>query len=1467
MRRKIGLDIGTNSIGWALVDEDLQHIRIAETTNSKPYGSIIFPEGVKIDQGNEISRAAERTAKRSARKLNFRRKLRKYETLKVLIEHRMCPLSMEELEKWRHFRDEVEGVKGPVQTFHHYPTNQEFVEWLRTDEKTDKNPYFLRYLFSSRKMDWENDLTIAQSLGRTFYHLSQRRGFKSNRLDQTDDDKIETIKEEITDLVAEADNAASICIALSDKLKEHEFDSKKSKDLDDTDKKTKRILERCLRIAENRDKKLASIDQIKGAITEFVNKKENLGLVKGDIRDLSEAVEEGGFKTLGQYFWSLYQKDRTTISNKIRKRYTGREEHYETEFHEICDVQQIPSELRQKLYKALFYQRPLRSQKGSVGKCTLEPRKPRCPISRPEFEEFRMLSLLNNIQVKEPGASDFRWLTLEERDRAVSRFFLQRASFKLSDLCKAINNHVTFYYAKDPNKTAVDWLINYPLNTTVTGSPISAALKSVIGDDWETKTFTYTTTNKNGVTKEHRVTYDDIWHALFTFDDRTKLEAYFIENIGLGKTEARKLSRVVPQQGYAQLSLKAINAILPWLRKGYLYSHAVFLARLPEMVKPELWSQESKQQEILDAVTQIIESHTDELSITHVVNSALKQFFAEKNYAHEYADSEFSEILSSFFEKRLGKKAWNNKSNKNELLLLALRLFQKVLFEHTGLQSFTPIPPPTIKERIVGYLYENELNNPSAKGKSLYHPSDIDGFSAIEGLDVYGNKIELLPSPMSDSIKNPVLMRTMHQLRKVLNHLLIQGEIDSNTRINIELAREVNDANKRAAIKKWQDRLRDERENARKAIEEYFRNEHNQTVSPTDDDILRYLLWEQQGRREIYELEPKNILLPEIIGENSRYDIEHTIPRSVSWDNSMANKTLCSKQYNREIKRNQIPATLQNYDDILDRLGGWETKLTELDRQINELKTTGISDKTKKDSIIQKRHLLRFERDFWKDKYSRFTQKEIKEGFKNSQLVDTGLITRYARNWLGSVFRNERGITNVSVVNGTAVSEFRRAWGLQSMEDKKSRSNHAHHCIDAITIACISKRHYDEFAKKWRQEEEDYDKHGVVQRLSIPKPWPTFTEDVKRIEQELLVVHQSEDKVMKHTRKKVRRRGKIERDKNTGDPLYSQGDTARGSLHQDYYYGSIMHPDTRKQIYVIRRQLDSITSSDVDKIIDPVIREIVKNGKKREKDLQDKVRSLKTQLRGIESEDEEASVKAEISRLEGEMAGLYFIPSKNGHGLGTPIRKVRIQAKLSKPLPDFKKQRDIRRLPDGSPKYPHKTEVYVANDSNYGLALYEDLEKDKRAAVSINLIEAVSSAKRSNSEASNLIEPVYNKMPLKGVLRIGTMVLFYENNPEEVWDLTGTELRKRLYIVKKTNKDGRVTFQFHQESRNDEQIKKDYELKTGEVAPAYLTNGISQVEFGESYNPRYLLSAGKMRMLIQEVDFDLTATGEIVRIG
>ena len=97
-KRILGLDTGTNSLGWAVVDqeENGQYTLVDK-------GVVIFQEGVKIEQnGTDSSKAADRTKHRALRRQYFRRRLRKIEVLKVLMKYGLCPaLTEEDLKLWK----------------------------------------------------------------------------------------------------------------------------------------------------------------------------------------------------------------------------------------------------------------------------------------------------------------------------------------------------------------------------------------------------------------------------------------------------------------------------------------------------------------------------------------------------------------------------------------------------------------------------------------------------------------------------------------------------------------------------------------------------------------------------------------------------------------------------------------------------------------------------------------------------------------------------------------------------------------------------------------------------------------------------------------------------------------------------------------------------------------------------------------------------------------------------------------------------------------------------------------------------------------------------------------------------------------------------------------------------------------------------------------------------------------------
>ena len=107
--------------------------------------------------------------------------------MECLIHENMCPLTIEELNEWRHYKKGV-GRK--------YPQRKEFIDWLRFDFDGDGKPDFERfgyskhesyYLFRALVID-EKKVEIFKRephiIGRVLYQLVQRRGYNDGSNDQ-----------------------------------------------------------------------------------------------------------------------------------------------------------------------------------------------------------------------------------------------------------------------------------------------------------------------------------------------------------------------------------------------------------------------------------------------------------------------------------------------------------------------------------------------------------------------------------------------------------------------------------------------------------------------------------------------------------------------------------------------------------------------------------------------------------------------------------------------------------------------------------------------------------------------------------------------------------------------------------------------------------------------------------------------------------------------------------------------------------------------------------------------------------------------------------------------------------------------------------------------------------------------------------------------------------------------------------
>ena len=1441
MGKILGLDLGTNSIGWAVIDND--RINDKETFKLKDKGVVIFSEGVKLEKGNEISRAAERTTFRGTRRLKFRRKLRKYETLLVLSKNGMCPLTKEEVIAWK------------KSSFKQYPTNENFLNWLKTDDDNQKHPYYFRDKASREKI---NKL----ELGRAFYHIAQRRGFLSNRLDQSDKGVIERHQPDISEIIESSNTKTELIIAIDEYFKEQNIIDFKLKGIKDLDAGGTELL-KLYRAFKSEIKENDVLKSLKISINERLYKKGTLGKVKQGIENLDDKIKEGKFETLGQYFNSIYGKS----NQRIRNQYTAREEHYLEEFKQICKVQELgeinttenePNKkykgLTLDLYKAIFYQRPLKSQKGLVGKCTLEPTKYRCPVSRPEFEEYRMYQYLNNFKIKTPENEKLRELTEDEKEKIKPLFYRKsKAHFDFIEVVKKIipkNENAVYFKSKEASTSK--YVVNYKLNISLSNCPTIAHFRVIFGEDWKTLKYTYKTINKNGEKKVRTINYQDIWHVWTTFTTNEKLFDFATTKLGLSEKQANQFKKVTLKKDYASLSLKAINAILPYLKEGLTYDKAVFMANMKNVVKKQNWNNKNDRKLIQSEIEKIIDQHQIENKLQFVINGYIKKNI-KSSYSKE-ADDIYRKELEQSFENEFGKKKWS-KINTNDLFKNNYTFFVEKF--SSSKDRFLKIR--RIDEKIISFLNENNLLSSENK---LYHPSDIEKFKLENVKNKDGVEFTVLGSPLSNSIKNPMAMKSLHKVRKLINTLILEGKIDKNTKIHIELARELNDANKRKAIQKWQKDREEERKIYRKKIKELYMPDFEPTLNDLEkfkmvleqredkkivskDDVSKYKLWKEQ--RHICLYTGNTISLTNFLSKNPNFDIEHTIPRSVSIDDSQMNKTLCENKFNREVKKNQIPFQLINHSEIMNRISHWKNRFEKLETEINGLlraSKTAI-DKEAKDRIIQKRHYLKMEYNYWKGKYSRFEQEEIKAGFKNSQIADIGIITKYAQQYLKSYFNR------VYSVKGTMVDQFKKAWGIKKTitdEDgieKKDRSNHIHHCEDAITIACMTKNKYDVLARAWGLEEkESFNK--AKNELESSKPWKTFSEDVKNIFNEVLIVHSHKDKVPIQSKKKLRKRGKIQYNKN-GDVIYLQGDTVRGSLHKDTFYGAILEQNFENNKtyaqdkegngivkYVVRKPLDGIKKTDIDKIVDEAVKGIV-------------IKAVKDKI---------LVPKKDVYKIEIDKT-VWMNEEKQ-----IPINKVRVYTpSVKNPLKDFKKH-----IERDKSKHPHKREYHVQNDENYCMAIYEGINKAgkiKRSSELINMLDAgkLLKLKRISKDDREIVSEIDKKTnsPLKYVLTKGKMVLLYENSPKEIWNLSNNEKLERLFEITQLDVAASgIKLLFHQEAREKKKITTFMGLKVG-------MKGGKNIGKHKQY-PWLKIGHNAFDALVEGYDFKITTTGNIIKL-
>lgn len=1189
---KLGLDIGTNSIGWTVVEKQdgfydflKREGKNGELIPSK--GSYIFSKSV---DANENSKASERRGFRGSRRRIDRIRLRKIATLKVLDKFGLCPkFNAGELNRWKNKKI--------------YPCeNDKFIDWQRTGKKNGnsqteklKQPYYLRHLAATKSGMMETENGKLQ-LGRVFYHLSQRRGYLSNAEEEQSDDKIDLFKSAVLNLLENTFDSVSFKTGL-----EVIFDQYKS------DVKVKGLN---TKIVKELKKELV-FENIKSFINTEFNKPENLGKVMAGIEELSNEIKgfptKGGipteeiFPTMGCYFYSIYNtvNKKSGLINKIRGRYTHREEHYKAEFNYICKIQNITGDLKKELDDAIFYQRPLKSQKGVIAKCTLEPKRKRIATSHPLFEEFRMWESINRIKIKREVGGKLDFLDKGEKD-LIKNEFLQITDFEFNKIANKLSKGLSYNYIKRPNEVYIKGKLdkesesiaeisfNFPMDKKFSACPTTASLKKVFGEEIYNN-MQLLNTGYGDEKGKKQLSIEDIWHCLQmdtfgTKDKKTVRTEFAKKHLKLDEKALENFVKIKLVKGYGSLSKSAIKKIIPFLEQGQIYTNAVFLANVTEVLGRKISDTEHKQ--IAEIIKEALENFRIEKQNKGIVNNYISKFKDNKDSLGDnvFSVEEHRRGLDCEMVNWIGELQLNTlqKEELSKITNVCWELFHNAVYDKSP-KDITYLSSKTVPEFIYDGL-KVVFPNDKIDVTKLYHPS---------AMEAYPKAYRKLGNPEITSIKNPVFDRAMHQVKRLCNELIRNGLVDKDTEVNLEVAGEINSASYRRALSIWQKEQETIRTWAKNEILNCYPKECHKDISPTDTDIVKYILYREQNRQCIYTSD--TISICDFLGGKTTYDIEHTIPRSKFNDNSLKNKTLANADFNRNYKKTILPAlinlnfngkeitkeiitknrnaSLRSYSfsgKVPNVTVQWDVTLKDLKDDYKKFKNAAIAitDAASHDEVMTKAHYTKLKLDYLREKYRNFEIEEINNQFTNANLVDTRIITKYARAYLNSYFNK------VNVVNGKITDTLRKIWGLQGEEETKDRTNHIHHCIDAIVVACVEKGTANKISELYHKYENDYFRGNSNPRIYAKEPMNNFVERLKNLHKEVLIFHKQTDRIkpllinaQKENTKKLNLRGRL----NSQNP-----------------YAHIKKNE--KLIFAQRKPISSISGNDIENIIDEGIK-------------------------------------------------------------------------------------------------------------------------------------------------------------------------------------------------------------------------------------------------------------------------------------
>ncbi|MCR5658632.1 MAG: type II CRISPR RNA-guided endonuclease Cas9 [Bacteroidales bacterium] len=1202
MKKILGLDLGTNSIGWAVVNAD-EIARENESTYLRPTGisaagSRIIPMSADIlgnfDAGNSVSQTAERIGYRGVRRLHERNLLRRQRLLRVLKLMGFLP---------EHFAQQIDE-HGKFIDY-----GEPKLAW-RYDEN-GKNDFVFKESFNEMLADFAQhqpqlvadgkkvpyDWTIyylrkkalAQRLSKeelawVLLQFNQKRGYYQLRgedEDEQQDKLVEFIAQKVVRVEA-TDEKKGDDVWYNVYLENGMVYRRTSKTHLDWEGKIKEFI--------------VTTDLEKDGMP----KKDREGNIKRSFRApkeddwtlLKKKTEfdiDNSHKTVGCYIYDyLLQKPDHKIIGKLVR--TVERKYYKDELRLILETQAalIPELKDNALYNRcldelypnneahrkniaktdfinlfindiLFYQRPLKSKKSLISDCPYESHfdndgnehPVKCIAkSNPLFQEFRLWQFVQNLRIYQRERTVIDGQLDLFGNVSVGR--LQTDVDVTDEFLKTEDDYVKLFdWLNDRVSIKQDTLLNSYFKTKKEKGKDVYPYRWNYVEDKEYPCNETRATMLNGLlncsidadflTSEKEMS---LWHTLYSVEDKVEIGKAlkkYAEKNDLPELFAEVFAKVKPfKKDYGSYSEKAIKKLLPLMRMG------------------KYWSADAIDNKTKERIGKMLTGEYDENI---------------KNRVHEKA------INLTDIDHFKGMPIW-----------LACYI---VYDRHSEAKEIGKWEKPEDIDSYLKDFKQHSLRNP------IVEQVVTETLRTVRDIWKQEGQIDEIHLELGREMKNPA------DKRKRMTENILQNE-NTNLRIKAMLMEFMNDPeieNVRPYSPSQQDILRIYEENAldnlTKDDKDFdFVSKISKSAQPSKADIIRYKCWLEQKYRSPYTGE----MIPLAKLFTAAYEIEHVIPQSRYFDDSFTNKVICEKEVNG-LKDRQLGF------EFIKNHHGEKVQLSQ--GKVVEILSVEAYEKFVKEHYANNR-----------TKMKKLLMDDIPDGFIERQLNDSRYISKLVKGLLSNIVREElengeyeqEAVSkNLISCNGSITDRLKKDWGMNDVWNSivlprfrrlneltgkncftaisaegheipamplelqkgfnKKRIDHRHHAMDAIVIACATRDHVNLLNNEAAHSKHNANRYQLQRKLrrfekltidgvekevakEFLKPWDSFTTDAKQILENIIVSFKQNLRVINKTTNNYQHYDE------TGKKVMvkqEKGDSwaIRKSMHKDTVFGEV----------------------------------------------------------------------------------------------------------------------------------------------------------------------------------------------------------------------------------------------------------------------------------------------------------------------